>query len=469
MSSCQYHPLRAATFYCSHCQSHLCDHCVEDSQEKHRRCFICDDDLTSLGASNTAEPFWRRFEQIFHYPMTRSSMTLIAILSFLEAFTNQIPIPAVRFLLAILIGGMMCKYSFSCLQNSARGLMTAPDINEAYGDGVSLVFRLFIIFSLMTLAVLGIAHFLGNGVASLVGIASVAVLPAVIILFAMNDSIFDAIHPGKVIQLILAIGMPYGLLLAILMMMFASLSLISASLSANFSFISLMLNSLFSNYYMVVTFHLMGYMLFQYQAELGYSAREAGDSDANSRDIKNTQLAKITVLLKEGQYDASSDLFEKLIKVAPTDYHINHQYFEFLLSAHGALSPKKSKRLEKFASRYLNFLNKSLRQDKLLLSYKRLLTALPGFLPDSAHLRFLLAVSCRNSGDRKTALRLLNGLHKQFPDYEELIPAYRTMAEILEEIPDHQQAEKCRTFITRLQQHQQERITQSATAKTLQF
>ncbi len=452
MKDCKYHPLAPASYRCSHCQMALCEHCVNHGEQGSKaRCYLCDDDVIDLGASNKAEPFWRRFDAAFRYPMTGPCLTLIAALSLLEALVGQLPVPLVGLVLSLAITGMLLKYSFSCLQNTAAGAMTPPDISAAYGDGIALVFRLIAIIVVMAAAVFGVNRLLGGGIATLMAVLSVAVLPAVIILFAMTDNVLEAVHPANVLRLILSIGLPYGLLLAIIVMMSSSVAILAQFIGPGFTLVNQCLNALVANYYLVVTFHLMGYMLFQYQGELGYTAREH-DEDSAPRDHKARYLAEIQLRLKEGQFDTVSTLFERALKALPNDNDLHSQYFEFLLASHAALSPKVAQRLSGFASRYLRFLNRSHRQDKLLNSYQRVLALLPDYVPNSPQLRLLLATASRHRGDPKRALKLLNGLHRQFPDFEGLVPAYQLMTDILEELPNMStQAKKCRLLVEKLQ------------------
>lgn len=452
MSYCKYHPLTPATFRCEDCEIQTCDRCGNEGRHgEDLRCFLCDAEMTCLGAANQAEPFWRRFDRAFRYPLAASPLTLILVLSLLTSVLSFIPF---AFLLYLAATGALIKYSFSCLQNTAQGRMTAPDITEAYGDGLALILRLLAIIIAITAAIVAINKFLGAGIAGLAGAVAIAALPAIIIIFAMTDSILEAINPARVFHLIGAIGLPYGLLLAIIMIMAGSVEFIGHLIGSDFSVITLTLNAIVSNYYTIVVFHIMGYMLFQFQAELGYTARAEGDEGPTPRDDREWVLAKTGVLIKEGEYAAAAQVFDAALKSMPNSEAVNTQYFEFLLATHDRRDAKSNQRLAAFASPYLQFLaDNSPLKHKLGVSYQRVIRALPDYRPETARLRLLLAEACHKGGNPRSALRLLNGLHNDFPDFEDLVPAYQLMAEILDNQPGMAaQAEKCRLLIRKLAQ-----------------
>ncbi len=453
MSYCKYHPLAAATFACRDCQIDTCDACSnEDKHGRDVRCFLCDQPLDSLGAANQTEPFWRRFDQSFRYPLNAQSITVIVILSAVSAVALHLPFALLWYCAAT---GALIKYGFSCLQNTAQGDMTAPDITASYGDGVGLVLRLLVIIVAISAAVFGLFTLLGVGAGSLAASLAVAALPAIIIMFAMTDRIIEAINPVNVFRLISAIGLPYGLLLAIILVMMGSMEFISTLIGEDLSFVSMTLNAIVSNYYSLVIFHIMGYMLFQYQGELGFAAREDGAETPAPREDQAWVLAKAQILVKEGRYGEALALLASALEKLPNNELLNTQYFELLLACSSEHQADITGRLQKFASAYLRFLEKNRQPHKMIASFNRVLKSLPDFKPDSASLRLLLARSLRNNGNGRAALQLLNGLHKQFPDAEELIPAYQLMADILDNLPNMGvQAEKCRALIATLQRHQ---------------
>ncbi len=447
MNYCKYHPIIPATYACRHCIVNLCDNCTDEGKHvEYTVCFTCEREVESLGSVNQAEPFWNRFDKAFRYPLNTQSLIIIIVLSVLTSVVTYIPF---GFLVNIVLMGTLLKYSFSCLQETANGMMNAPDIIAAEDDSSSLLWKLFLI-AVSVVGSLSIASaYLGSAIPTLLSGVLIITLPATLIIFVMNDSVLAAINPLNQIKLINSIGLPYALLLCIILIMFASVGVINETMGGNFSFLSRTLQSMASNYYTIVLFHIMGYMLFQYQGKLGFTARE----DYGERKIARTDpariLAKIKIMVKEGCYDKAVKLFSHAVNSYPNNDTLNGEFFKFLLAM------KNTDYINKYASIYLLFLEKNQQSYKLMMSYKRLLRENPNHKFNSPELSFAIAKACEENGDSYSVIKLIKGFHKDFPEYKNLIPAYELMANTLNELPDmSKQTKQCRDFISGLKEKQ---------------
>jgi hypothetical protein len=113
MDYCKYHPISPATYLCESCKTTTCDSCVDYfTQHNSELCFNCGTQLNSLGAVNNAEPFWRKLDQSFKYPVKSQPLTLIIGVSVLTSILMFIPF---TFIWQILLTGCFVKYCFSCL------------------------------------------------------------------------------------------------------------------------------------------------------------------------------------------------------------------------------------------------------------------------------------------------------------------------------------------------------------------
>ncbi len=467
MHYCKYHPLDGATYHCANCQLHQCDHCVDDAQPQ-PRCFVCGGVLESLGSGNLVEPFWRRLPQAFKYPLNASSMSLIVITSIASVVAVLMPfLWLLSILLYLFAAGALLKYSLTCLEHTALGEMKAPDVMDAYQGGVGLLFKLIVMTVLLTLLVGGAAYYLGPAVGGVLGFLVVVCFPAMLIRFAQSESLLEAINPIAALALIGAIGLPYGLLMAFILIMMTSVGLLQEWIGQLVPAVSYLLQSMVSSYYTLVTFHLMGYMLFQYQDQLGYSARIEDDEIAPAREEADRVAAQIQVLLKEGDYERVVTLYYQAFKQFPNDARFFEQFFELLYVC------KKAALMADFGSLYLNFLNRKKRIDKLTPVFKQIRLIAPDFLPDAPALRLQLAGLLKQQGDIALVIKLLNGMHKQFPDYPELPQAYFLLADTLAQQPNMQpQADKCRHMAQQLEKiaerKKQEAIEAQAAQASLQ-
>lgn len=459
MDYCKYHPLSAATYSCHSCTIHQCDKCIDDDPKHrgHSRCFLCGGLLESLGEGNTVEPFWRRLKEAFQYPVNSSSMTLIIGTAVLSLLATLMPfLLLISVLMGLFAAGVMLKYSFTCLERTAMGELKAPDVMEAYEGGIKLLFQLVFITLIMLVVIGAAAHYLGMALAGLLGVVAVVSYPAILIRLAQTQSALSALNPLAALAIIGAIGLPYGLLIAFIVMMMTSVAVLNEWIDTFIPAASYLLQAIVSNYYTVVIFHLMGYMLFQYQERLGYSARIEDDDEEGQATRSDTERhqAQIEVLLKEGEYEQMVDLYYRMFKQYPNDQQFYDKYFELLYAC------KKSALMADFAGIYLDFMLRKKRYDKLTTIFKQILLVAPDYIPSTADLRLQLAKLLVQQGDNRLAIKLLNGLHKQHPDSPLLVDAYQLMAGLLEEMPGMQvQAEKCRQLVEQFKRRSAEKAT----------
>jgi hypothetical protein len=131
-----------------------------------------------LGSGHSAVPFWRRLEESFRYPLNVQTLILIVGVAILMPILGYLPFTFVWYLMVF---GAFLKYCFSCLQNTAHGLMVAPDITEAYGGGLDLVGKLLVILIATGAVIFAAFNYLGGAIAGIVATILIAGLPATMI------------------------------------------------------------------------------------------------------------------------------------------------------------------------------------------------------------------------------------------------------------------------------------------------
>ena len=309
--------------------------------------------------------------------------------------------------------------------------MDPPDMSDAFTGGITLMLKLFGLILVLMIGLGVLANYIPT-LAGFFGVLLVICLPAMLIRFAQNEEVFEAANPIAALQLILAIGLPYGLMLAFIVIMMGSMGILYELVGAHFGIVSVALQSLIGNYYLVVIFHLPGYMLFQYQDQLGYTARLQGDQEP--RSMEDNLLAKASVLLKEGELDKMVDTYNHGFAKYPQDTRFGERYLEFLYKT------KHARLMADFADRYLKRNTQQRVSDSLDLAYKKIKQVCPNYVPTSAAVRHNLAMRFHHKGDHISAARLLSALHKKRQktdaDYPKLIEAYRVLIECLKHIPN---------------------------------
>ena len=443
MDYCKYHPISPATHYCQHCEIYNCDKCVNDKNGlgPAAKCFHCGKTLHSLGASQTAVPFWRRLNESFRYPTSNDALLLIIGSSILSSAAIVIPL---GFVLLILISGVVLKYGFCCLQDTAEGNLQAPKINEAYQGGLILILQLFFLFTCVSIAITLSYAYLGSVLTMLISTILISALPAMVITFALNDNILTALNPAANYRLIRAIGLPYSLLLGFMMIMFSSIGIISELLEYFPPVITAIGESVASNYYMVVIFHMMGYMIFQYQDKIGFFARD-DEGKYESRSEYDRERARIDIQLKEGNYDKVTELFIVQVQQHKKDRILHADFFNYLCAI------KDETNLQKLANTYFDILTQYQLLEQLYSEFRRYRALCPNYLPDNPQITHTLAERTFAGGDFKTTVQLLNSLRKTHENYIKIIDVYELLTHVLEQTPNMQkQAEQCKKMTVQL-------------------
>jgi len=444
MEYCKYHPLEAATYSCEHCQISHCDRCAGDTNRHGQTvCHFCERPMQELGTGAAAEPFWRRLQEAFRYPLNSNALPIILIVSLGTTVLMSIPFFWMfSTLLWLGLTGAMLKYTFQCLERTAAGEMSAPNSSDAFFSGIPLLLKLLLLIIVLSAAIVIVNIYLPRFLAGLIGTLVVISLPAIIIRFAQSEEILDALNPLHTMQLILAIGLPYGVLIGFIMIMSGSVGAINALLGNHSSMLTNVLQSVVSNYYMVVVFHLMGYMLYQYQHKLGFTAR--ADNLHTERSLADILSARIDIHIKEGNYDKAIETFIQAIGKLADDKTLAQRFFDF------SCAIKRKSLIQQSAKHYFNVLIKQRDFDRLNIAFTTANRLVPGTYPEDPATRLHLAKACRTKGDPQTAIHLLNGLHKTHPQFSQLHEAYLTLADALEEVNKHEHAEKCRMLANRL-------------------
>lgn len=430
MEYCHYHPAAPATNFCPKCKTTTCESCVNYSERKRKNlCYVCNNPTDSLGASYNAQPFWRRLDKSFRYPLNTQSLIIIIGVAVLSSFITYLPLGWFMFLA---ITGGFYKYAFACLENSAWGNFKEVDLNEAFEGGIALLFQLIAIVVGMAAMVIGAGYLGGEKLALIVGLFFAIGYPAILINFALTKSISEALNPSGIIRLISATGLAYGLLLVFIFIMIASVGVISQVLSSIPHFASFILESAISNYYTLVAFHIMGYMIFQYQGKLGFTAEEDYGEETEQLDEKTKVLNQINIWVKEGNAEKALELYNNLVEKYPNDIEIYNDCYRLLIET------KNTERLVRFSSWYFDILLKSQNPQRASHVFKEVSTLKSGFIPEKVKHRHLIAEQRLKKDDYMAVVKLLNGIHKVDPDYKKLGDCYSLLVEALSCIPKYE-------------------------------
>ncbi|TCS43931.1 hypothetical protein [Reinekea marinisedimentorum] len=449
MESCKFHPVTASNFNCPSCHINFCNSCVDQSLPVEPKCFLCGGDVVHHVTADNIEPFWRRLERAFRYPLNSNALGIIVGLSVASTVLSSLPFAGLIILiLNLIVAGATVNYAFMCLKSTAEGNMEAPPIAEAFSGTLQILFRLLGMILLIGLGIYAIGSTLGPGLAMVASVVVMIGLPAILMCFGYTDSILESLNPFTFVRLITTVGLPYAVLVIFLMIMITSMGVLQQLIGTNLAALSTLIQIGIGNYYSVVMFHLMGYMLYQYQDKLGVASSADELFEDEAAEPADVALQHANVRLKLGEYDRVDDILKNALDVTPGNKRLWQRYFDFLVRTGRRAS------LKPFADKYLRHLIETAQNPLLSADYKRIIKLLPTYQPSDPHVRYFVASAVRSAGDSMAAVRLLNGMHKSYPEYENLVTAYYLMKEALNDLPDMEaQVGKCEKLIALLKQN----------------
>ncbi|WP_221797946.1 hypothetical protein [Oceanobacter mangrovi] len=454
---CSWHPLTGALYHCPECDSELCEHCVDDRQYQNGGelvCGNCGSHILYAGVPVDVEPFWRRIDKSFRYPLRLPVLLLLIVSAVITEILRSYS-PVLQGLGSVLLAAVFFKYWFTCLTDTAQGEMEAPPVLSAFSGSMSLFFRLILLFVAFGAAYGGLAA-LAAPYHELVSALIVLIVPACLINFGMTDRFTAALNPWMAIKLITRLGLQYWLLLGLILVMYGSVEFLSGLLQEQQT-LFMPLADFISNYYMMVLFHLMGYMIYQNQRVLGIAGTIEPSFDLQ-RTNRQLQMDRLRILLLSARWQDADRLLGQLLGELPGDPELQNLRYRLLLGTlPGKLLEAKQQKItlplqeaQQILDQYLLFTG-SRAVEQMLSPHKDILAIWASYLPASGKLRLMLAHGWFQQGDFKRALALLNGFHKLKASKSSVLEAYHLMQQVLHNMPGmERQAQQCHRFIQQL-------------------
>ena len=444
---CHYHPGEPAKWHCGECQMHYCTRCMPDADTRQRRalCPRCSKAMRYLGAATEVVPFWQRVGAFFRYPFHTDPLIVIAICTLVPLIA---PPNLIGLLIWIVLALALFKYTYAVINHTAEGHLKPPPVAVAFtGSGFNIVILQLLVFVLMG-GLVGAAAMIGGPILMMLALAfAVLALPASIMVLAMERSVGAAVNPMNLAVLISRIGTPYFLLYGYLILLtLASGAAQDFAVNHFPMWVAQPLAGFLNSTFTLILFHMLGYLLFQYQEELGFASDlqdEEGITENHQRDRSSRFDADLDMNLKDGNYDrVHSMLLEALKNDRDNPVRVG-QLYQLLTARNDA------RELYRFHPRIMAWLAARQDGDGLNRLVETLQTLEPGFKLEDPE----LAVTCANTlyhrGHPKTAIRLLQDFHKRFPNSDQLAPAYLIVAQALAN--GLQQWEKASAFLAFIQ------------------
>ena len=309
---CSYHPTKPAQWECPNCNDNFCPKCITKREvetygkkKSYFFCSKCDGQVNKLAIGNVIPPFWIRLPKLFIYPFHLRSLILMFVLAFASVLFAGSGL--VKFLLQIAIWGVLLKYSFAALKDTSIGKLVPPKITlEVVSDNFQVVFKQLGIYVAIFLAFFKIAQVAGMPIALLFLCFMLLSIPAMITVLAVTDSLISALNPLIFVKMAWRIGWGYLLMYVFLLLLLFAPAVLGQYIIAFLpKGLYLFLLSLAKSYYMIISYHLMGYIMLQYHEEIGWQVDFDDDfveeNKGSGAGSGNELLNRVDMLIKDGQ------------------------------------------------------------------------------------------------------------------------------------------------------------------------
>jgi tetratricopeptide (TPR) repeat protein len=373
--------------------------------------------------SDPIVPFWDRLPEITRYPAHMSALSTIVVL----ALGNLAVFLPFGQILGLLVTVALYRYGFECLRATANGYMEPPEIMQSTDSSLGWK-QIGLMIMFIVAAIVGFAIFgpkLGVLLALFLGIC----LPGATMTLAMDESLSSALNPAKWIAIFTRIGWPYLAVVGLCLIILTS-QRYAAAMAANVLplFIALVVVGIISNYALVMTFHLMGYLIYQYHDAVGFEPEAPQMVRALVRpDPDQDVLDEVTAFVRDGKPENATELLRSHLRSRGGTPAVHVQYRKLLRLANDR------DELLRHGQEYLNILMAQDKSRPALEILRECQTIEPTFGPsDAAHITELANLAAKG-GQPEVALRLLSGFHKRFPKSRDIPKNYLLVATLLHE------------------------------------
>lgn len=295
----------------------------------------------NLRAAAPIQPFWERLGSFITYPLRGDALVVLLVLSLGQVLGL---IPVFGWIIGLVLLATAYKYAFTILRETAHGRLDPPGGVMEAPDAV--IIKFLALYILLILAVVAIAILAGPVAAIVAAVVFTLAIPAATMALAMDESLVNALNPGTWLAIIGRLGGAYFLLVALLFVF--QLSAANATGLAGHFLPPLLSDIVFSAIFfwgLFGTFHLMGYLLYQYHERFGFEpeAHEHAAHRPESRD--EVLLADSEALIRDGHVEQAAALLGEEIQRRAVPLEVHERYRRLLrqqvapdrLQQHGAV------------------------------------------------------------------------------------------------------------------------------------
>lgn len=378
----------------------------------------------SAQRNRAIEPFWQRLSQITTYPLQREALFTIVALAVMRLVVY---VPLLGWLLDLFVLIAILRYAGEVLYRTAHGRMDPP---AGYSADDSRGWTLFwVLLALVLLALFG--GLVAAAVeAPWVGTATIAVIalvaPGAMISAAIDGDWQRALNPTLWLQVMLRLGAPYLLLAVLCVMILLSEANTQAFMQPLMPGpFAVVMSGLISHYALVASFHLMGYVVYQYHEVLEFAVDARMAPLARRDDVDAELLAQSQALAADGDLAAAETILREHIRERGGSDAVRARHRK-LLRMRGDTAALLADGRE-----WINMLIAREHERRALEVWRECRELDPGFWPSDPALVLRLAQTAAALGLSELALKSTSGFHKAFPKHADIVPNYLLAARLL--------------------------------------
>ena len=436
--NCRNHPTRKGHFHCPECDGFYCPDCISKRQireivgmETYNYCPKCNVMASTVSVGSLVTPFWRKMNYFFTYPLQFQPLVFIiffSIFGMVADFTFWGP---------VIFYGVLVKYSYMVLTNTAHAKLDPPDIEvDIFTSGYGPLFQQALLYVALFFSFGWVAANLGPIIGGVYFLICLLLLPLMIIVLAAMGSLLHALNPLVLFSIGTRIGPRYFLLYLFLVIIGGAPAALGHYVLDYFPVIlKQYLSCVAMIYYMIMAYNLMGYVLLQYSSEIGYevdyadfekSQRKENKKKVVSQNPLDLLLEKISHMVRDGRLNEAMDLILKETGGEFKDYLLAEKYFKLLKAT------KNKDDLVPHGNLVLSMAVKRNNKKDAVDIYKDCLAVDSAFLP-TPEVLLKLTDWMIQLGESKLALTSLSSFTKKYKDHPLIYEVYLKMARILKE------------------------------------
>ncbi|WDI92356.1 hypothetical protein [Xanthomonas campestris] len=372
-----------------------------------------------VAAQAAPAPFWTRIPAIATYPLRGSALYALIALTLCSAL---LVLPGILKLVVLGVLGMATyTYAFDILRHSANGEHDAPRLG--YNSFDSAVLRLILLAFALGIVIVAAGVIAGKPGLTVAYLAVQLLLPGMMIALAIDGSLRRALNPAVSIDMALRIGWPYlaayGLLYVIQGSGTAAIFVALKYLPPVVRELTIVVASIWS---LFASFHLMGYLVYQYHEELGY---EPSSGVALQREDPDQRLLdEAEQFVRDGHSDEAFQALRGAVRSRAVSLAV-HELYQRLLRQH-----HRNDELRDHTRQYINRLLQEKQERRALALQREALDTDPAFAPLLPEQATLLAERAKMAGQYQLATDGLLAAIGAWPR-ERMLPAWSLDAGLL--------------------------------------